>query len=95
MRPICVPCRRFLRCTKNDFIFTEGAPSIADALPGMSEPDKWEPYKIWAADRYECEGCGAVILSGFAREPIREHYQPDFAQVAVRLGASQFQVNDC
>lgn len=95
MKPICVPCQRFFRCKKNDFFFIEGMPADNGAAPGNSEPEKWRPYKVWAADRWECEGCGAVILSGFAREPIAEHYQLNFAETVKRFGADQFQVNDC
>ena len=95
MKPICVPCRRFFRMKKAGFYFLEGMPSVNGALPGNSEPDKWKPYKVWAADRWECQGCGAAILSGFGRGEIAEHYQPDFAEHVKRLGADQFQVNDC
>jgi len=95
MLPICVPCQRFFRPKKNNFFFIEGMPIGARAEPGTSEPEKWKPYKIWAADKYECPDCGAVILSGFARRPIAEHYQADFAQTVKSYGADQFQVNDC
>ena len=95
MKPICVPCARFFRVKKNDFCFIEAAPSMPSAKPGTSEPEKWHPYKVWAADRYECPGCGAVILAGFGRAPIAENYQPGFADIVTQLSADQFQVNDC
>jgi hypothetical protein len=95
MKPVCVPCRRFFRMKRAGFYFTEGMPIEPDALPGNGEPEKWKPYKLWVGDRFECQGCGAVILSGFGRTHIREHYQTDFADEAKRLGADQFQVNDC
>ncbi len=94
MRPICVPCQRFFRCKKNDFTFTEGMP-VDGAVPGNAYPDHWTPYKVWTSDRYECEGCGAVILTVFSLKPLAEHYQPDFEQKVKLYGADQFQVNDC
>lgn len=84
MRPICVTCQRFFRCKKNDYFFIEGMP----------QGEQWQPYKLWAGDLYECEGCGATIISGVARCPIREHYQQDFEQVRSRLNAT-LQINDC
>lgn len=38
------------------------------------------PYKIWNADLWKCRGCGLEIVSGFAHEPIAEHFQPTFPQ---------------
>lgn len=96
MKPVCVPCQRFFRCKKTGFNFIEGMPRENHAQPGTLEPEKWQPYKLWTSDRWECEGCGAVILSGFGREPIAEHYQPDFEARAERLcGSERLQVNDC
>ena len=95
MKPICVPCQRFFPPKPNRFYFIEGMPSEKGVEPGTSQAEKWKPYKVWAADRYECEGCGAVILSGFGRDALAEHYQPDFAERVQKLGADQFQVNDC
>jgi hypothetical protein len=95
LKPICVPCQRFFRCTQTGFYFTEGMPAVPLAPPGTAEPEKWKPYKIWAGDKYECQGCGAVILSGFGQRPIRLHHEEDFATVAMALQADEFQVNDC
>lgn len=97
MRPICVPCQRFFEPKKNDYWFTEGAPirEKRDAAPGTAEPENWRPYKIWAADLYECPGCKAQILSGFGREPIAISHQIGFKEKMESLGADQFQVNDC
>ena len=97
MKPVCVPCRRFFRAKKNGFYFIEAAPKAGEerALPGTAEPERWEPYKVWVGDLWECEGCGARILSGFGRNAIAEHYEPDFADQVDRVGAHQLQVNDC
>ena len=95
MKPICVPCQRFFRPKKNGFYFLEGMPICKGAAAGGSEPEKWEPYKIWAADQWECEGCGALILTGFGQDPIAEHYEPNFTEKVKQLSGDQFQVNDC
>lgn len=95
MKPVCVPCQRFFRPKKNGFYFIEGMPTANDALPGVHEPEKWTPYKLWVSDLMECPGCGAQILSGFGQAPIAEHYQEDFAKRAAALNAHQLQVNDC
>ena len=95
MKPICVPCQRFFRMKKTGFYFLEGMPREGTPTPGTSQADQWVPYKLWAGDQWECQGCGAVILSGFGRGEIAEHYQQDFSERVERLGANQFQVNDC
>ena len=43
------------------------------------------PYKLWDADLYVCEGCGAEVVTGFARYPFAEHWQPDYAAQKARL----------
>jgi hypothetical protein len=95
MKPICVPCQRFFRPKQNGYYFIEGMPIGNHVQPGTAEPEKWKPYKLWAGDLYECEGCGAVVVSGVGRGPIAEHYQEDFAERVTSLGAGQLQVNDC
>lgn len=95
MKPVCIPCQRFFRCVKNGFYFIEGMPDGNNVLPGTVEAARWKPYKLWTGDKWRCEGCGAEIVSGFGREPIAEHYQPDFSERVQRLGAEQLQVNDC
>lgn len=81
------------RPKKNDYKFIEGMP-IGEALPGTATPDKWRPYKLWAGDKWECEGCGAVIVVGVAQRPIDEHYTETFKK-NVELFGPQLQVNDC
>lgn len=95
MKPVCVPCQRFFRCIKTGFYFTEGMPKGASAEPGTSEPEKWQPYKLWSGDKFKCEGCGAEIISGFGQNPIRLQHEPDFKATAESLKADQYQVNDC
>ena len=81
---------------KSGFYFLEGMPVGSERVePGTSEPEKWKPYKLWVGDKWECEGCGTTILSGFGQQRIAEHYEPDFAEHVEKLHADQFQVNDC
>lgn len=94
MKPICVPCQRFYHCKQNGFSFVEQAPITNDAKPGTAEPENWEPYKLWSGDLYECEGCGAQIVSGVAKSPIAEHYESDFAERVLTYHPT-LQVNDC
>lgn len=94
MKPICVKCQRFYRPKKTGFRFVEGMPISNRAQPGTAEPEKWKPYKLWVGDLWECEGCGSQIVSGFARSPISEHYEPEFAGKLAALG-EHLQVNDC
>lgn len=104
LKPICVPCRRFFRQKKSGFNFIEGMPDFftaegedgpRSAKPGLVEPERWRPYKIWQGDLLECPNCHAQIISGFGASPWSEHYRPDFKEMIERTGASQFQVNDC
>lgn len=92
MKPICVPCQRFYRAVKNGFYFTEMMPKVIDAEPGTAEPEKWAPYKLWAGDKWRCEGCGSEIVVGVGREPIAEHYKRGFATLVI---ASNLNINDC
>ena len=96
MKPVCIPCQRFFRIKKSGFYFTEGMPIGPErAPPGTEAPERWRPYKIWAGDKWECEGCHATIISGFGNSPIAVQHKPDFEHYRQSLKAFQFQVNDC
>ncbi len=95
MKPICVPCQRFFRCTKTGVNFTEGMPKSNGAPPGTTAPEQWQPYKVWAGDEFTCRGCGAVVIVGVGMRPIAEHYEADFTKVQTSLGAEKLQINDC
>ena len=42
------------------------------------------PYKLWMADLWECQDCGAQVLYTDARQhPLAEHHQPEFAAKVV------------
>ena len=93
-KPVCVKCQRFYRPKKNGYSFVEGMPKYNGAPPGTIEPDSWQPYKLWHADLWQCQGCGHEIVVGAGCDPIAEHYQPDFAKAVTVFGAT-LQVNDC
>lgn len=98
MKPICVKCQRFYRMVKSGFYFIEAMPVAGGdgpAEPGTAEPHRWTPYKVWAGDKWQCEGCGHELVKGTGRLPLSEHFKPDFAATVERLDAAQLQVNDC
>ena len=99
MKPVCVPCQRFYRMKRSGYYFIEGMPRPhlpgTRAIPGTSNPDGWTPYKVWCGDLWECQGCGAQIISGVGNGPVSEHYQDDFKEHVRKLNADQLQVNDC
>lgn len=95
MKPICVPCQRFFQPKKNGFAFIEGHPIAGSPAPGVSEPEKWRPYKLWEGDEWECKGCGAMIVVGCGSNPIAEHYEENFRERVKSFGGDQLQVNDC
>lgn len=44
------------------------------------------PYKIWAADRYQCPECPAVVLiRSDGQLPMAEHYQENYDEKRMRL----------
>ena len=94
MKPICVPCKRFYRPKRNGTAFVEGMPNGNGVKPGLSEAHNWEPYKLWMGDLWECKGCGSTIIVGVARQPLSEHFMPDFMQQVVAYHAD-IQINDC
>jgi hypothetical protein len=47
--------------------------------------DDGSPYKLWDADQYVCDDCGTTIISGFAKLPLVEHYQPDYQEIRKRM----------
>ena len=93
-KPACIKCQRFFRPKKNGYSIVEGMPKDNDALPGTLEPDKWEPYKLWIADLWVCDGCGFELVTGWAKSPLAGHYQPHFAEAVIASGA-EVQINDC
>lgn len=65
-------CGRFMRPEKNGVTVEE---LMEDGAP----------YRLWDADLWACPECGARIVSGFGREPLAEHYQPNYQEQRERL----------
>ena len=42
------------------------------------ETASFGPYKVWLADTWKCPGCGIQVVTGFGREPIKEHFMDGF-----------------
>ncbi len=61
-------CGRFMRVKKTSVTVEE-----------LTEDGS--PYKLWSADLWECVECGVEVIGGFARAPLAEHYQPEYAVV--------------
>lgn len=97
MKPICVPCCRFYRPKKTGYFFTEGMPADGERRPkpGKAEPEKWQPYKIWSGDLWECPDCKVAIVVGVGLMPVAERHHDDFPKTRINLSADLFQVNDC
>jgi hypothetical protein len=93
-KPACLKCQRFYRPKHNGIFVEERMPSFSGAAAGTSQPNSWEPYKLWCADLWECEGCGHQLVSGYAREPVAEHYQQDYNSIVMKLGPIGH-INDC
>jgi hypothetical protein len=70
--PILCGCGRFMRVKKN----------------GVTVEELFEdgsPYRLFDADLWGCEECGAEVISGFAQQPLAEHYQPSYGAQRERL----------
>lgn len=94
MKPICVPCERFMRPKRNGYYFLEGMPATQRPDIGKGA-DGWEPYKLWVGDLWECPTCHHQLVSGVALHPIAEHYEPDFQRQVDVYGAERLLVKDC
>ena len=94
LKPICIKCERFFRPKKNGVYFVEGMPIEDGALAGKAEPDKWQPYKLWSGDSWECPDCHAEVIVGVGFNPVAEHYQTHFTARVAALNA-ELVVKDC
>jgi hypothetical protein len=62
---VCANCNRAMRPKKNGTAFIEMAQA--------------RPYKLWMADLWECQDCGAQVLyTAPMQTPIAESYQEEF-----------------
>jgi len=73
MKPVCVPCKRFFKCSKNDFPWVECAPYHREG-----EEPTWRDYKLWYGDKWVCPSCGASIIVGTALRPVSVRHEPNF-----------------
>ena len=67
--PVCAKCRVTMRCKQNDFIVEEMADTTA-------------PYRVWSTDLWECRGCGAEVVTGFAPKPMAEQWMASYGFTA-------------
>jgi len=52
------------------------------------------PYKLWMADLWQCQECGAEVLyTSPSQRPVAEHFQDDFA-AKMQSYAPQYQAKD-
>ena len=68
----CASCRTLIRPRKND-------------IDVIIEDSEGRPWKIWAADLWECPSCGAQTIIGYGQNHYAEHYEADFADVMARI----------
>jgi len=71
MNIICVKCRRRMKPVKIGVMYVEMR--LLKTGTGSAE---LEPHRMFSADKYGCETCGAEVLDGFGKP--MEHYEPDF-----------------
>jgi len=68
--PVCVPCRRSMRCAKNDFLVKD---------EGMGE----HPATYHYGDVWRCPGCGHEIVAGFGGGQFASDLLEDVAATAL------------
>lgn len=98
-KPVCVKCQRFYRPLRNAVDVLEQMPNgtVPRSPPGTEAPETWEPYKLWSADKWHCEGCDHELVVSFAQHNYAEHYQEGFQTLLdkVRQKPHFVIVNDC
>lgn len=95
MKPICVPCERFMRPKRNGYFFLEGMPITQPHAIGKGADADWKPYKLWTGDLWECPTCKHQLVSGVPHRPIAEHYEDAFEEKVEAYGAQRLLVKDC
>ena len=77
---VCAKCNRVMRPKKNGTALTE-----------MSGD---RPYKLWMADLWECQDCGAQVLhTSPMQKPVAEHFHDDFV-AKLESYAPEFQAKE-
>lgn len=100
-KPACVKCQCFYRPKRNDVRVLEAMPNglaPRDLAPdlnirGRRFPEYWQPYKLWAADLWECPDCGHELIAGWGGMPYLERHHPGFETHAE--ADPIFTINDC
>ena len=64
--PTCVQCELGLERIKSGVFLVEHF----DIPP--------RPYKVWHADLWRCPQCMTQIVSGYAQDPLMEHFEQGF-----------------
>lgn len=65
-RITCVKCEIEMSPKKNDVPFLE--------TTGLEK----KPYRLWSADLWWCELCGAQVVHGYSKKPLMESFQKGF-----------------
>ena len=94
-KPVCVKCGRFYRPMTNGVGVKEQQPCVSGAEAGVENADHWCDYKIWAADMWRCLGCCHVLVVGFGKEPIAEHFMDKIFKGVVDSFKQIITVYDC
>lgn len=77
---VCAKCNRGMRPKKNGVSFVEMV--------------REEPYKLWMADLWECQDCGAQVLYTHpSQSPIAEQHQPNF-KATIKSYSPEYRARD-
>lgn len=95
MKPVCVPCERFMHLKTSGMLFVEGKPTGADE-PWDGEVGRhsvgWTGYKLWQGDLWHCPDCGSQVIVGVGLKPWAEHYQKEWLDA---IAGVSLLVKDC
>lgn len=69
---VCAPCQKEMRLVRVGVLVEE-------------HMEDGQPYKIWAADLWECEKCHHQCFLGFGDNPIAQHFDSDYSEVQKKV----------
>lgn len=78
---ICVKCSRRMYALKNGISVIE-----------YFDMSRTDPYRIWYADLFQCDTCGARGTGGFSPKPYAEQFHEKFAEILAKAKADEFTV---
>jgi hypothetical protein len=64
---ICIPCKRRMTAFRNGISVIE-----------YFDISHKEAYKIWSAELFQCDECGARAVGGFSPRPYAEQFHQNF-----------------